>query len=138
MWARGWNKRRFIKRKQERKKQELDQESDSEKKKVFSFFLCRVLVFFCFLVFLITFLVEFLISCFLDRLLGRFLVFLLSCFLLINSHLRSISERKERKGERILINTRERRHLPVTGLLSVELQYLALALKLSSYSTPAL
>ena len=32
-----------------KRKQELDQESDEEKKKVFSFFLARVLVFFLFL-----------------------------------------------------------------------------------------
>ena len=67
----------IYKRKQESKKtrkQELERESDQEKKKVFSFFLGRflgrVLVFFLFL------------SCFLDRFLGRVLVFLLSCFLL--------------------------------------------------------
>ena len=49
--------------KKKTRKQELEQESDQEKKKVFSFFLGRVLVFF--LVFLIAFLVEFLFSCFL-------------------------------------------------------------------------
>ena len=84
----------IYKRKQESKKtrkQVLDQESDQEKKKVFSFFLgrflCRVLVF------LIVILVEFLFSFFLDRFLGRVLFFFFSCFLtflftFINSHLR--------------------------------------------------
>ena len=57
------------------RKQELDQESDQVKKKVFPFFLGRVFVFFS--------------SCFVDHFLGEVPVFLCSyfpVFFFINSH----------------------------------------------------
>ena len=70
----------IYKRKQASKKtrkQELDQESHKEKKKVFSFFLGRVLVFLFLDRFLGRVLVFFFFSCFLDHFLSRVLVFFL-------------------------------------------------------------
>ena len=71
----------FYERKKESKtrKQELDQESDREKKKDFLFFLVK---FSCFLI-------AFLFSCFLYHFLWRVLVFLFSYFLVPTSHFRS-------------------------------------------------